>query len=300
MENLILKKGRDNLAVTVFVPYDCNNNCHFCTSKSMYRNCTTDKTKILNIIKNLNKVDIKEFVITGGEPFSDLDFLQEMIDNINIDKDIYINTTLPIIYPTKEILSFIKYNKKIKGLNISRHSNLFIEDIKIFNSAIFNDDLISMIEKPVKINCVIQNNLSIPQLLERWNKVENCRLSLRRDYTKINNSNLKTLKDDVINTLTRYCTYIDHSGCDVCFDVRFSYDKLNVSYHRGLELSSIQIGNTIIINDIIVKPNGEIYYDWDDKTIPNLLNTLENEWRVKSINKKRNTNSYSCGSSSHC
>ena len=29
--------GRTNLACTIFVPYDCDNNCPFCTSKWMYR-----------------------------------------------------------------------------------------------------------------------------------------------------------------------------------------------------------------------------------------------------------------------
>ena len=28
--------GRDNLALTVFVPWDCGNNCFFCTSKQKY------------------------------------------------------------------------------------------------------------------------------------------------------------------------------------------------------------------------------------------------------------------------
>ena len=31
--------GRNNLACTIFVPYDCDNNCPFCTSKWMYREC---------------------------------------------------------------------------------------------------------------------------------------------------------------------------------------------------------------------------------------------------------------------
>ena len=28
--------GRENLACTIFVPWDCSNNCPFCTSKEMY------------------------------------------------------------------------------------------------------------------------------------------------------------------------------------------------------------------------------------------------------------------------
>lgn len=286
MNKVILKKGRENLAVTVFVPYDCTNNCSFCTSKNMYKTCSKDKESILKVLKIMNKLDITDIVITGGEPFANLNYLQEIIDVIE-DKNIFINTTLPIMYPDAEndILNFIKKNKKITGINVSRHKNSFEEDTITFNSNIFTDELISKIDKPVKINCVIQDGLSIPILLDRWNKVKNCRLSLRADYTKITTANLKTLNDDVISNLLLYCSYISHGGCDVCFDVSFAYNNLNISYHKGLEFSSIQIGNTILINDIIIKPNGASYYDWDDKEIPNFLENL-----IKYLGKKTNTN----------
>lgn len=40
-------KGRSNLSCTIFVPWDCNNHCRFCTSKHMYKERTCDMDAIL-------------------------------------------------------------------------------------------------------------------------------------------------------------------------------------------------------------------------------------------------------------
>ena len=263
-------KGRSNLAVTVFVPYDCTNNCKFCTSKAMYHSCKINKDATLSILKFMNLLDIPEVVLTGGEPFADLEYLQTLIDVVE-DKDIYINTTLPTsnTVSEKQILEFISKNKsKISGINISRHCSTFAEDCSIFNKNILSDESIAKIPVKVKINCVINDKLDFPTLFDRWNKLGNIILSLRGDYRNITLANLKTLNDDVIENISHYANYVSHGGCDVCFDVSFKYafGPLMISYHRGLEHSSIKMGKDIIfVNDIIIKPDGNIYYDWDDK-----------------------------------
>lgn len=33
---MIFKTGRANLAYTIFVPFDCKNNCSFCTSLELF------------------------------------------------------------------------------------------------------------------------------------------------------------------------------------------------------------------------------------------------------------------------
>ena len=43
-----------------------------------------------------------------------------------------------------------------------------------------------------------------------------------------------------------------------------------VAYHRGMEHSSFKIGNTVVVNDIIVFPDGFVAYDWDRKPISEL------------------------------
>ena len=88
--------GRGNLACTIFVPWDCSNNCPFCTSKEMYSRMKDDFNleEIINKIKILNNNPIiHEYVLTGGEPLSNLDNLKKIVSAM--DKVVYINTTLP-------------------------------------------------------------------------------------------------------------------------------------------------------------------------------------------------------------
>ena len=68
--------------VTVFVPYDCKNNCPFCINKQEYKDQSGFSIeKICKSIRKLHKVTPKcDFVFTGGEPLSDLDGLQKMMD----------------------------------------------------------------------------------------------------------------------------------------------------------------------------------------------------------------------------
>ena len=92
--------GRNNLAITIFVPYDCPNHCPFCTSKDDYKD-TSDfsLTKILDSAKEVldNLPPIRDIVITGGEPFADLNQLQTILDVCaQYKKYIFINTTLPV------------------------------------------------------------------------------------------------------------------------------------------------------------------------------------------------------------
>ena len=83
--------GRTNLACTIFVPYDCDNNCPFCTSKWMYRESGMEMNidRIIEMIEYANQSPtITEFVITGGEPTLSKRFIKilELIDKHNMRK----------------------------------------------------------------------------------------------------------------------------------------------------------------------------------------------------------------------
>lgn len=147
---MIYLSGRGNLACTIFVPWDCNNNCPFCTSKQMYSDMKNDFNldEIINKIKILNNNHIiKEYVLTGGEPLSNLENLKKIINSMN--KVVYINTTLPKMDNIDEVIEYINNEPKIGGINISRHLNYQ------FDSPTSTDDKLMSIIKPIRINTVL-------------------------------------------------------------------------------------------------------------------------------------------------
>ena len=56
--------------VTIFVPYDCGNNCPFCINKKEYADCTGfSLEKIIESIRTMDAITpYCDFVFTGGEP----------------------------------------------------------------------------------------------------------------------------------------------------------------------------------------------------------------------------------------
>ena len=65
--------GRTNLACTIFVPYDCDNNCP--------SGMKMDIDRIIEMIDYANQsLTISEFVITGGEPTANLPLLKRIVD----------------------------------------------------------------------------------------------------------------------------------------------------------------------------------------------------------------------------
>lgn len=84
--NTTLKVGRTNLALTVFVPVDCKNNCPFCTSKKNYTTHKPDgkaMTAAINGLMDTKAFAFPDVVITGGEPFADPELLKDLIDFLN-------------------------------------------------------------------------------------------------------------------------------------------------------------------------------------------------------------------------
>ena len=92
------KTREGGATVTVFVPYDCHNNCPFCINKREYADCSTfSLEKIIESIRTMDAITpYCDFVFTGGEPLADLESLQKMLDVIPPTHKIYINTTFPV------------------------------------------------------------------------------------------------------------------------------------------------------------------------------------------------------------
>lgn len=250
--------GRNNLACTIFVPFDCDNNCPFCTSKKMYKSFDMNMGAILVNIEALNEnYDIKEFVLTGGEPFANFEATKLIISKMK--KRCFINTTLPLSDNIDDIIDFINGTDKIRGINISRHIGFDFKGVADIN-------IIDRINKPIRINTVINKNFSFEHFksfVEKWGS-EKRMINLRADYTKLDTTSLKA-RDDVETWLSTEYTYNGSGGCLVCHSSSFEADNCFISYHRGLMFSSVLMGDKIYVNDVIITPDGKIYKDWDFK-----------------------------------
>lgn len=281
------KIGRNNLAATIYVPYDCDNNCPFCTSKIEYRQHFPNVGRIVQALKSL--VDnplIQDIVFTGGEPLANMTILKMLVDiTRNKGKNVFINTTFP--KDSHDSLFYLLEEGNVSGINISRHESSYEQDSKLFYN-IAPDWLISKISVPVKINAVVTNVDSfitkLPAMINRWNK-PNIRLCIRHDFRTTTFTNLHTLTDDpILNYLIQNYSFESHTFCDVCDTVNF---EEGISYHRGMEHSSIKMGDTVIVNDIIVFPDGFIAYDWDRKPISDLKGFMDlGDFMTKTFKEK--------------
>lgn len=281
------KIGRNNLAATIYVPYDCDNNCPFCTSKIEYRQHFPNVGRIVQALKSL--VDnplIQDIVFTGGEPLANMTILKMLVDiTRNKGKNVFINTTFP--KDSHDSLFYLLEEGNVSGINISRHESSYEQDSKLFYN-IAPDWLINKISVPVKINAVVTNIDSfitkLPTIINRWNK-PNIRLCIRHDFRTTTFTNLHTLTDDpILNYLIQNYSFESHTFCDVCDTVNF---EEGISYHRGMEHSSIKMGDTVIVNDIIVFPDGFIAYDWDRKPISDLKGFMDlGDFTTKTFKEK--------------
>lgn len=276
--------GRDNLACTIFVPFDCANNCPFCTSKDMYKEGGRKKD-IDAIIKVIRKVsinpDVTEFVFTGGEPFADLENLKRMVREA--DKPVFINTSLPLHNgDIDDVIAYINEENRIKGVNISRHMGFTFKGVA-------DRSIIERISKPVRINTVIGKGMDIdylrikfPEFVKQW-EGDNIVVNLRADYKGIDFDNLKTM-DDVERLLSEIYIHRGGGGCLVCNTVHFDTDTCHVQYHRGRMYSSVVMGEKLYVNDIIVTMDGNVYCDWDFKEVEGF-----SEWLFKPDNMPKTT-----------
>ena len=250
--------GRRNLACTIFVPFDCDNNCPFCTSKKMYKDFTMDLEGILDKIKQLNKNnDIKEYVLTGGEPFANLETTKIIIGAM--EKRCFINTTLPMAKNINEVIEYINTEEKIRGINVSRHIGFTFKGVA-------DIDLINRINKPIRVNTVINKNFTFDKFKEFVNEwgSEKRMINLRADYTKLDTTSLKA-RDEIETFLSTEYLYMGSGGCLVCHSVTYDADNCLIQYHRGLMFSSVKMGEKTYVNDVIITPDGKLYKDWDFK-----------------------------------
>jgi len=263
------KTREGGATVTVFVPYDCKNNCPFCINKEEYSDMSSfSLDAICSSIRRMDAITpYCDFVFTGGEPFSDLKGLQIMLDQIPATHRIFINTTLPVFeFQTEDdILAFAEHNReKITCINISRHLQHYVVES--------NDSLLERLPVPFRINCVLFRRYPadrIPEFLERFRRIPGASIQFRFDYTATTPDNLYEQEgDQILKDLKAIAEYKGLDGCRMRCGFHFDYKGMTLTYHKTLPYSTIvetdpATGVTYdILYDILIKQNGDIHSDW--------------------------------------
>ena len=268
--------GRGNLACTVFAPWDCRRNCSFCTTKSMY---DSGDFKLEDTLKAIDRVlesapfsqgAIREFVISGGEPLDNMRDLGVILSRLPDSRPVYLNTTLPVeSVATMSTLS--KILDRVDGINVS--VQLTMEDILHAGRL----EEVATWKTKLRVNCVVPEN-PVPDIIREYVDFLSgyCHeITFRADYRNIDNTCSLKDPDAFFSILKGLYMYMGSSGCQVCNDDRFRTSCNGiVSYHRGMNLSSITITDCMIVNDIIVRPGGVVALDWSSADDPTLVEDL--------------------------
>lgn len=252
--------------VTVFVPYDCKNHCPFCINKQEYKNREGFSTaKVCESIRTLHEITPAcDFVFTGGEPFSNPDDLQMMMDCVPDTHRVFINTTLPVseMFPEEKIISFAEKNRdKLTCINVSRHMVHYVEES--------NDTLLAAMPVPVRVNCVLFKGYphdNIKAFADRFGRY-GIPIQFRADYTVTTPENLYQREgDDILSDLMANFTYLGLDGCRIRCGYHFDNHGQHIAYHRTLPYSTIPLeadGEQIdVLYDVLIKQNGDMHSDW--------------------------------------
>ena len=175
MSNNPYKTREGGATVTVFVPYDCHNNCPFCINKEEYGDMSGfSLQKICDSIDTMDAITpYCDFVFTGGEPFANLESLQILLDKVPSTHKIFINTTFPVFNDRKpeDMLAFCEKNKdKITCINISRHLVKYVEES--------DDELLARIPVNTRINCVLYKDYPREKLTEYMDRFNQYRIPI--------------------------------------------------------------------------------------------------------------------------
>lgn len=285
--------GRMEHPLTVFVPWDCGHHCPFCTTKAEYLTrypasridyfFTRQKESIRRILA-YRFVD--EIVLTGGEPLADIPRLQELMrvirNECRFEGKVYINTSLNFDDEKgRAALDFLRevvQSKAVSGISVS----LPYADVRMMNARGFA--LMKRVHREcplpegwMRINSVVKGNESPDQIRRFFHDTMDCdgrrvwSINLRKDYTTCSQANLNDCFDPMMRTLMGMPDFVywGSGGCLVCRNdvfISFTHGYKRITYHRGVESTSLRYGDLLIMNDLVIKQDGEIRYDWGEGT----------------------------------
>ncbi len=252
--------------VTAFVPFDCKNNCPFCVNKAEYKNPAGFRVEaVCDSLRMFDEITpYCDVVFTGGEPLAEPDQLQIMLDCVPDTHRVFINTTLPVseLFPESRIIAFMEKNRdKITCVNVSRHMFRYVHES--------NDELLSRLGVPVRINCVLYKNYPhdhMKEFADRFGRY-GIPIQFRADYTETTRENLYRREGDtILSDLLADFTYLGLDGCRIRCGYHFDNHGQHIAYHRTLPYSTIteEIDGVTydILYDVLIKQNGVPHSDW--------------------------------------
>lgn len=265
--------GRTEVPVTIFVPWDCNNNCKFCTTKHEYKtlypacNLNNNMKKVKESIRKMTNNDfITDVVFTGGEPFARLDLLKELISEVKGVQRIFVNTSFSISdQHFNDVLKYLSSKKsKIDSVSVSCPFDGFDNYNRIQALAKFKD------KEFFRLNSIISGNETQTQILSFLDKYflpVFREFNFRADYRKIKQSSLHSTNDKFFKTLMSIpdFQFVTFNGCLVCRNDLFTTKYGKLYYHRGINNTALKFADMLVVNDFIIKQDGEIRYDWNAK-----------------------------------
>lgn len=258
---------KNGATITVFVPYDCKNNCPFCVNKAEYQaHCNFDKNKTISALSTLMHITPNcDIVFTGGEPFEDIYTLDVMLgyiewqNNAGHNHKVFINTTLPTHKYNEKALARIinEHSKIITGLNVSRHVRPYVKEC--------DDSIFDLLEVPVRINTVLFDEDEIDgikKIIKRFkDKKAVVGFQIRENYTTTTPENLYLMEQGLFPKVKALFPQEK-----MLFSNNFRWNCQlddNVTYHRTLPYSTIVKDGIAEINDIIINQEGDILNDWN-------------------------------------
>lgn len=279
-----IEAGRNNLALTIFVPWNCSKNCNFCTTKKEYNQELSNIKNIKQLMnRTLKKITfITDIVISGGEPLDNVNHLHYLIKDINKTKyHIFVNTSFPKIEESN-LGVFKKIVNLVDGFNVSRH---FQHNYEHFCSFEEIQELIDFKSK-VRINILLQHQIDTSKIKEFIPFLDNIEkiksygffdIQLRANYlkTSVNEDTEFTLHDDDDKTSLYLKSAYENSvmkfyksGCPVCSTISIPYNDFSIiSYHKGLSSTLIKKDNYYQVNDVIIMPNCKLKLDWNGENV---------------------------------
>lgn len=268
---LSVRPGRNDLSLTVFVPWDCGNNCAFCTTKREYAEVYNDRdldelcaSVASSIAAASTSYAVNNVVFTGGEPFADLPRLAALMEAVAPGKRVFVNTSLHV-RDRDEVLSAVKsgFFPRLNGISVSAH----------LNAGFRNEEAIAALKRfgdicDFRVNALVTPTAT-PDEIDTFvgmtlDDTPVTYVNFRADYRHITQATLGSCEDPFFQTLMQMprWNYRGHSGCLVCRSDDFETPHGKVNYHRGTESTALRFGDTLVVHDLVVKQDGELRYDW--------------------------------------